>query len=44
MLTSLKISGFRRYENLHLQDLSRINFILGENNIGKTSLLEDVLT
>lgn len=44
MLTSLKISGFRRYENLHLQDLSRINFILGENNIGKTSLLEAVFT
>lgn len=42
MLTSLKISGFRRYENLHLQGLSKINFILGENNIGKTSLLEAV--
>lgn len=44
MLTSLKISGFRRYENLHLADLSRINFILGENNIGKTSVLEGVFT
>lgn len=44
MLTSLKISGFRRYDNLYLQDLSRINFILGENNIGKTSLLEAVFT
>ena len=44
MLTSFKISGFRRYANFYLQDLSRINFILGENNIGKTSILEAIFS
>ena len=42
MLDSLKISGYRRYDNLSLQPLGKVNFILGNNNIGKTSILESV--
>lgn len=44
MLTSLKINGFRRYDNLELENFSRINFILGKNNVGKTSVLEAVFS
>lgn len=44
MLTSLKIKGFRKYKNLELENFSRINFILGKNNVGKTSVLEAIFT
>jgi uncharacterized protein YqfB (UPF0267 family) len=40
MLEEFSIYGFRRYEELTLPNLGRINFILGDNNIGKTSILE----
>lgn len=42
MLTSINVKGFRKYENLNLENLGRINFILGRNNIGKTSILEAI--
>ncbi len=42
MLTSLKIKGFRKYKVLELKKFSKINFILGQNNVGKTSVLEAV--
>ena len=44
MLDELNIFGFRRYSELTLNNLGRINFILGDNNIGKTSILEAVFT
>lgn len=42
MLESLSIQGFRKYKNLKIDGLGKINFILGENNVGKTSVLEAV--
>ena len=42
MIDNLTISGYRRYENLMLDPLGRINIILGNNNVGKTSILESV--
>ena len=42
MLSSINVKGFRKYENLTLDNLGRINFILGKNNIGKTSILEAI--
>lgn len=42
MLQELRISGFRRYSELTLNNLGKINFILGGNNIGKTSILEAI--
>ena len=42
MLEALKISGFRKYNELLLNNLGRINCVLGSNNIGKTSILEAV--
>lgn len=39
-LQSISISNFRHFQNLELEDLSQFNLIVGDNNVGKTSLLE----
>jgi energy-coupling factor transporter ATP-binding protein EcfA2 len=39
-LDSVRIDGFRGLKNLRLDDLGRINILVGENNSGKTSILE----
>ena len=41
-LSYLNIKHFRGIENLELKDLSTINIIVGDNNSGKTSLLEAI--
>jgi AAA15 family ATPase/GTPase len=40
MLKSLEIRNFRRFESFELQQLGRINLLVGSNNSGKTSILE----
>jgi AAA15 family ATPase/GTPase len=40
MLRSLKIENFRCFQNFELQQLGRINLLVGKNNSGKTSILE----
>ena len=40
MLTQLKIRNFRGFQDLTMDSLKAINLIAGENNAGKTSLLE----
>ncbi|MFM6507305.1 MAG: AAA family ATPase [Dolichospermum sp.] len=40
MLKSIKIENFRCFKSFELQQLGRINLLVGENNSGKTSLLE----
>ena len=42
MLSSLEITGFRQYDYFKIEGLNKINFILGDNNVGKTSILEAV--
>lgn len=42
MLRSLKIENFRCFQNFELQQLGRLNLLVGENNSGKTSILEAV--
>jgi len=42
MLKSLKIENFRGFQSFELQQLGRINFLVGENNSGKTSILEAI--
>lgn len=44
MLQSLAINGLRKYSYLKLDKLKNINFILGNNNIGKTTILEAIFT
>ncbi len=41
-ITELNISSFRGIKNLELNNLSDINIIVGDNNSGKTSLLEAI--
>ncbi|WP_243397460.1 AAA family ATPase [Crocosphaera subtropica] len=40
MLKTLTIENYRCFENFSINNLSKINLIVGQNNIGKTSLLE----
>lgn len=42
MLESLKIEGFRKYEELNIGSFGLVNFILGDNNVGKTTILEAI--
>ena len=42
MLNSIRIKGFRKYKDFALEGFGNINFILGDNNVGKTSILESV--
>jgi AAA15 family ATPase/GTPase len=41
-LESLKIQNFRAFDNLEMNNFSKINVLLGENNSGKTSVLESI--
>ncbi|MDE0228575.1 MAG: AAA family ATPase [Spirochaetaceae bacterium] len=43
MLKSLRISNYRAFHKLGIDELSRINLISGRNNSGKTTLLEALL-
>ena len=42
MLKSLKLENFRGFETLELKQFGRINLLVGENNCGKTSILEAI--
>jgi len=44
MYRSFRAKNFRCFTDLHVQDLARINLIAGMNNVGKTALLEALLT
>ena len=40
LLESLEIENFRSFRHLKINQLGRVNLIVGKNNVGKTSLLE----
>lgn len=40
MLKNVRISGYRRFSELTLTGLNRVNLFVGQNNNGKTSILE----
>jgi AAA15 family ATPase/GTPase len=42
MLTTLELTNFRGFSKLKLETFSRVNLVVGENNVGKTSFLEAV--
>lgn len=42
MLSKLEIYGFRKFKHIEIDNLKRINLILGSNNSGKTSILEAI--
>ena len=41
-INSIEIKKFRGIENFKIEKFSKINILLGENNIGKTSILEAI--
>ncbi|MEC4815139.1 MAG: AAA family ATPase, partial [Scytonema sp. PMC 1069.18] len=42
MLRDLTIQNYRCFQNFYIDNLARVNLIVGMNNSGKTSLLEAV--
>jgi len=42
MIQKLTINGFRCFRELRVEPLARVNLFVGQNNAGKTSLLEAV--
>ena len=40
MFNKLKIENFRGIKNLEIKDLNKINIFVGENGIGKTTILD----
>lgn len=42
MLRSIRIKGFRCFQTFELQQLGKLNLLVGTNNSGKTSILEAV--
>ncbi len=42
MLSHVEVENFRGFERFRLAELSRVNLLVGENNCGKSSLLEAV--
>ena len=43
ILNSLEIHNFRAFRDLKIEHLGRVNLLIGKNNVGKTSLLEQPL-
>lgn len=41
-LTYFKVENFKRFDTLELTDIGQFNLIVGDNNVGKTSLLEAI--
>ena len=42
MFQTIDIKAYRGLKNITLQNLSRVNILVGENNTGKTSILEAI--
>ncbi|MEM6751990.1 MAG: AAA family ATPase [Cyanobacteria bacterium P01_C01_bin.38] len=42
MFKNIKIENFRCFESFELKQLGRVNLLVGENNSGKTSILEAI--
>ena len=42
-LTYFKVENFKKFESLEVSDIGQFNLIVGDNNIGKTCLLEALL-
>lgn len=42
-LTYFKVENFKKFESLEIKDIGQFNLIVGDNNVGKTCLLEALL-
>ena len=43
MIKDLYIKNFRGFDSIKIDNLKKINFLVGKNNSGKTSLLESIM-
>jgi AAA15 family ATPase/GTPase len=43
-LTYFKVQNFKRFKELEVKDIGQFNLVLGDNNVGKTSFLEALLS
>jgi AAA15 family ATPase/GTPase len=43
-LTYFKIENFKKFDSLEVNDIGQFNLIVGDNNVGKTCLLEALLS
>ena len=42
-LTYFKIENFKRFDSFEMENLGQYNLLVGDNNVGKTSVLEGLL-
>jgi len=42
MTKSLRLRGYRAFDNFEINDLARVNLLVGKNGCGKTSILEAI--
>lgn len=42
MLRNLKLEKYRSFDEYELNNLSRVNLLVGKNDCGKTSILEAI--
>jgi len=42
-LSYFKVENFKRFDSLEVKDIGQFNLVVGDNNVGKTSLLEALL-
>jgi AAA15 family ATPase/GTPase len=42
-LKSFEVSGFKKFTDLKVENIGQFNLIIGDNNVGKTTLLESLL-
>ncbi len=42
-LTAFEVGGFKKFARLKIEDIGQYNLIVGDNNVGKTSLLEALM-
>ncbi|MCU0427625.1 MAG: AAA family ATPase [Candidatus Kapabacteria bacterium] len=42
-ITSFTVENFKRFEHFEMQNIGQFNLIVGDNNVGKTSVLEALL-
>lgn len=44
LIDKLRIRNFKKFDSLELENLSRVNLLVGDNNVGKTTALEAVFS